>query len=108
MARRRQQQVIPTVEGVLQDCHKLSVSELRLLREALDVLIERKELKELALEDKAHPNEEGNSRTAQRARSGYIEEKMIRGFGPYLYLRVRQNGVHHSFYLGKAESPNSD
>jgi hypothetical protein len=33
---------------------------------------------------------------------GYIESKFINGYGPYRYLRLRRNGVHHSFYLGKA------
>jgi hypothetical protein len=32
---------------------------------------------------------------------GYIESKLINGYGPYRYLRLRKNGVHHSFYLGK-------
>ena len=32
---------------------------------------------------------------------GYIEEKMINGCGPYLYLRYRDDGYLRSLYLGK-------
>jgi len=35
-------------------------------------------------------------------RKGYIEEKLINGYGPYKYLRLWVNGHLTSTYLGKA------
>lgn len=37
--------------------------------------------------------------------SGYYEEKMIGGYGPYLYLRWREGGHLRSKYLGKVAKP---
>ena len=35
---------------------------------------------------------------------GYVEEKMIRGYGPYLYLRYWEGRRLRSEYLGRAGS----
>jgi hypothetical protein len=40
----------------------------------------------------------------QRRAVGYIEEKLIRGFGPYLYLRRWEGKKLTSTYIGKARS----
>jgi hypothetical protein len=36
--------------------------------------------------------------------SGYYEQKIINGCGPYLYLRYWSGGKHRSIYLGKVRS----
>ncbi len=43
------------------------------------------------------------ARDGREVRIGYLEEKMINGFGPYLYFRYWQDGVHKSLYIGKKE-----
>ncbi|MDY7014240.1 MAG: hypothetical protein SVX43_11700 [Cyanobacteriota bacterium] len=82
------------------DCNRLGLLDLKLLREALDLLIAKKEARELFPEDRRAQRLNTNGIGA-RGSNGYIEAKTIRGYGPYLYLRIRHNGVHHSFYLGK-------
>jgi hypothetical protein len=42
------------------------------------------------------------------AGSGYFESKLIRGYGPYRYLRYWQNGQRRSVYLGKANEESND
>jgi len=42
------------------------------------------------------------NKRGQPAGSGYFESKLIRGYGPYLYLRYWQSGHRRSVYLGKA------
>lgn len=38
-----------------------------------------------------------------RARSGYFEDKLIKGYGPYRYLRYWDNGKRRSVYVGKVK-----
>jgi len=38
------------------------------------------------------------------AKRGYVESKLINGYGPYLYKRWMENGRLRSKYLGKAKS----
>lgn len=42
------------------------------------------------------------------AGSGYVESKLIRGYGPYFYLRYWQNGQRRSVYLGKANEESNE
>ena len=43
------------------------------------------------------------ARDGRDVRIGVLSEKMINGFGPYLYFRYWQDGVHKSLYIGKKE-----
>lgn len=40
-------------------------------------------------------------REGRKLKRGHVEEKMINGFGPYLYLRYWRGGKLRSTYLGK-------
>jgi hypothetical protein len=80
----------------------MGLPDLRVLREALDVLIEERELSEMTPDERAERLRE-SSEPGERGSRGYIEEKTINNCGPYLYLRLRRDGKHRSFYLGKSE-----
>ena len=41
------------------------------------------------------------AKAGQKPKKGHIEEKIIRGYGPYLYLRFWQEGSLKSLYIGK-------
>ena|SRR5258708_2172468 len=60
----------------------------------------------LAAQDAEHKPEQVTEPTTQgvmsSAQKGYLERKKINGYGPYLYLRVWENGHLTSKYLGKA------
>jgi hypothetical protein len=80
----------------------MELADLKLLREALEVLSEERELSKMTPEERAERLREG-SEPGGRGSRGYIEKKTINNRGPYLYLRLRQDGKHCSFYLGKAK-----
>lgn len=40
-------------------------------------------------------------REGHRPKRGHVEQKMINGYGPYLYLRYWRGGKLRSTYLGK-------
>lgn len=44
---------------------------------------------------------ENNPYFGPKGGSGYYEQKIINGCGPYLYLRYWSGGKHRSIYLGK-------
>ena len=41
----------------------------------------------------------------RRVGRGWVEAKLIRGFGPYLYARHRDGRIQRSKYLGKPDQP---
>ena len=41
------------------------------------------------------------AKAGQKPKKGYVEEKIIRGYGPYLYLRFWKEGSLKSLYIGK-------
>lgn len=43
------------------------------------------------------------AREGKKPRKGYVETKMINGYGPYLYLRFWSEGRLKSLYIGKKE-----
>ncbi|ACK74061.1 hypothetical protein PCC7424_5491 (plasmid) [Gloeothece citriformis PCC 7424] len=107
MARRKKptQDKNPTADSVLSDCYQLNLPELKLVRDALDVLINWLEEEEsLNEEEKKAASLIASQGTGKRGGTGYIEKKLINGCGPYLYLRLKRNGTHHSFYLGKSQN----
>lgn len=67
------------------------------LREAMDKSPEEqdKEFRKVAGED---------VREGRKPKRGHVEEKMINGFGPYLYLRYWRGGKLRSMYLGKGRA----
>ena len=94
----------PTMHSVLQDCYQLKLEDLKYLKYAIEVLIdaEEKRLSELEADsDWEDKREEKMAATGARGSRGYIEFKIIKGCGPYAYLRFCKGGTHHSFYLGK-------
>lgn len=96
MARRKPLEF--TLETVLRWASTLSKSKLRELIDALLALAE-------AVEDEPSLNNStsnGNSNGSGRS-GGYVELKMIKGCGPYRYLRFRSQGQYKSVYLGKVE-----
>lgn len=83
--------------------HLLSLSqeELREIAAMVQGLIEAHEGEE---EGKQHPAAEENKVPKRQAR-GHIEAKMIRGFGPYYYLRYWSGTSLKSRYMGKERGP---
>ena len=88
---------------------RLTLAELEELSQIVDTLKEAKS-KEVPKEVQAQRKKDELIRSSiERARDGrdvrigYLEEKMINGFGPYLYFRYWQDGIHKSLYIGKKE-----
>lgn len=92
---------------------KLTQSALKTITGSLAQL-ERCELEELAqivasLLDLQAPEEEelepvqGEQKPSRAGAKGHIEEKLINGYGPYLYLRYWQGKTLKSQYIGKAK-----
>ena len=105
MSRRSCKSETPTIENTLQDCYKLSLSDMIDLREALDLLIIEEQRRLEAEPDEWDTiREEKMLRTGAHGSRGNIELKMINKCGPYAYLRFRSGNTHHSFYLGKAKA----
>lgn len=77
----------------------LSLEELRELRKTVERLIVVKE-GDAAWQERELT--EAESTTLKRA--GYVENKYINGYGPYAYVRWREDGVLRSKYLGKAKA----
>ena len=88
---------------------RLSLAELEELKKIVHMLSLVKE-KERQEEVKAEKRRERmitesfkQAREGEEVQIGYLEEKMINGFGPYLYFRYWDAGVHKSLYIGKKE-----
>ena len=88
---------------------RLTLAELEELSQIVNTLKEAKS-KEVPKEVQAQRKKDELIRSSiERARDGrdvkigYLEEKMINGFGPYLYFRYWQDGIHKSLYIGKKE-----
>jgi hypothetical protein len=99
MARSKKSSNIP-IEEIVASLDRLDAEALELVVKAIQVILQERQ-PEVA---------ETNQQTGYINRIGigangsygYIESKFINSYGPYRYLRLRKNGVHHSFYLGKA------
>ena len=83
---------------------RLSLDQLEELKKIVHMLSLAKE-KERQEEIKAEMRREQminesfkQAREGEEVQIGYIEEKMINGFGPYLYFRYWDNGIHKSLY----------
>lgn len=48
------------------------------------------------------------SKRGRPGRSGYFEDKLINGYGPYRYLRFWQDGQRRSVYVGKVTDESRD
>ena len=85
---------------------QLSRPELQELKEIVNALLEatdQEESEEVALEEKEDLMRRSyeQAKAGQKPKRGHLEEKMIRGYGPYLYLRFWQGGTLKSLYIGK-------
>lgn len=60
-------------------------------------------LAELEEQEIQEPPETSSRQEAKGGGSGWIELKMIQGFGPYAYKRWRQGGRLRSQYVGKVK-----
>ena len=88
---------------------RLTLAELEELSQIVNTLKEAKS-KEVPKEVQAQRKKDElirssieRARDGREVRIGYLEEKMINGFGPYLYFRYWQDGIHKSLYIGKKE-----
>ena len=99
MARSKKSVNIP-IEEIVASLDRLDAEGLELVVKAIQVILQERQ-PEVAEMNKqtGHINRVG---IGANGSYGYIESKFINGYGPYRYLRLRKNGVHHSFYLGKA------
>jgi hypothetical protein len=83
----------------------LSLDELHELQSMIAILIQHRERE--AGEPEPETDLAGDSGAKQNA-SGYVEAKTINGYGPYLYLRYRHGGKHHSKYIGKNDAETTE
>jgi hypothetical protein len=99
MAKSKKASNIP-IEEIVASLDRLDAEALELVVKAIQVILQERQ-PEVAETNK---QTEYLDRVGIGANGsyGYIESKFINGYGPYRYLRMRKNGVHHSFYLGKA------
>jgi hypothetical protein len=99
MAKSKKSSNIP-IEEIVASLDRLDAEGLELVVKAIQVILQERQ-PEVAETNKqtGHINRIG---IGANGSYGYIESKFINGYGPYRYLRLRKNGVHHSFYLGKA------
>ena len=99
MAKSKKSSNIP-IEVIVASLDRLDTEALELVVKAIQVILQERQ-SEVAEMNKqtGHINRVG---IGANGSYGYIESKFINGYGPYRYLRLRKNGVHHSFYLGKA------
>lgn len=90
---------------------QLSETELLELREAVNALLEatsasppiESKLRVKTPEEVMRHSYE-QAKAGQKPTKGYVEQKMINGYGPYLYLRFWHEGKLKSLYIGKKES----
>ncbi len=98
-------------ERITKNLGKLTLAEL----EELSLIVNQ--LKEVLVEESKEPIIEPEkkkkelikksikqAREGRKVTIGYLEEKMINGYGPYLYFRYWEEGIHRSLYIGKKES----
>lgn len=77
----------------------LSLEELYELRKTIERLIVVKE-GDAAWQERELTADE----SAKLKQAGYVENKLINGYGPYAYLRWRDGDTLRSKYLGKSAS----
>ncbi len=88
---------------------RLSLHQLEELRKIIDMLSqvlkkqEQEKIKAEKRRERMISESFKQAREGEEVQIGYIEEKMINGFGPYLYFRYWDSGVHKSLYIGKKE-----
>lgn len=89
------------VDALIKLASGLSTGELQLLVDAIQGLLDAR-----AGENGAVRVQDGDETTEKRTlttdKQGSFEHKLIKGYGPYLYLRWWSGGKHRSTYLGKA------
>lgn len=85
-------------QQIAQALRELEAPTLYHLRDLIDVLLaEVEETTTADLQDR----ELGGEATGKRSAKGWVELKMINGYGPYAYRRWREGGVKRSEYIGK-------
>lgn len=94
------QPTAPALQAVAQAAAKLSPREQRELISILQALLEAQGKAKLEREERKQAALE---RRGSKGGKGFIEEKSIRGYGPYRYLRYWYGRTHKSLYLGKTE-----
>ena len=80
----------------------LSVNDMAAIRVAVEDRTRAVQREEAALTPRGFGGVNGES--PARLGAGYLELKMIRGNGPYLYFRIREGRRLRSRYVGKATS----
>ncbi len=88
---------------------QLSRSELFELSEIVNALLDATESDDSQEPPEVSPEKKEDlmrlsyqqAKAGQKPKKGHIEEKIIRGYGPYLYLRFWQEGSLKSLYIGK-------
>jgi hypothetical protein len=93
-----------SIEEIVVSLDRLDADALELVVNAIGVILQERQLasyKPEAVEAERHSQYLDRVGIGANGSHGYIESKFIKGYGPYRYLRLRKNGIHHSFYLGK-------
>jgi hypothetical protein len=88
----------PSFETIYNALPELSRDELHVLAERINELLAEEAGEDEVLETAGSPRTGGNG-----GGKGWVELKLIRGYGPYAYRRWREGGVLRSEYVGKVK-----
>lgn len=97
-----------SLKKITNSLSKLNHQELEELKKVVSLLLESEE-EEITEDQREETNENlmrislSQAKAGGKRRRGHVEEKMIRGYGPYLYLRYWEGGSLKSLYIGKKE-----
>ena len=95
------------LKQISKNLSQLTLAELEELSQLVNVLKEAKSQEEEIDPEKKRKELIKTSikqaRKGQKVKIGYLEEKMINDYGPYLYFRYWEDGIHRSIYIGKKE-----
>ena len=106
---KRQKSAFKKITNNLGQLSRTELEELKVIVEALLEATESNDLQEPKEVSLSTPKEKEDlmalsyqqAKAGLKPKKGHIEEKIIRGYGPYLYLRFWKEGSLKSLYIGK-------
>jgi hypothetical protein len=93
-----------TLQAIAAQAAQLKRSERQELIAILQAYNEAEEIAEQQRLQREQRKQAALDRKGLRGGSGSFEDKFIRGYGPYRYLRYWYGKTHKSVYLGKVRS----
>lgn len=98
-----------TFKKITNNLGQLSRSELEELSEIVSALLDATDSDDSQEPEEIYPSKKEDlmklsfeqAKAGLKPKKGHVEEKIIRGYGPYLYLRFWKEGSLKSLYIGK-------